>query len=433
MLCLPAFADTTTKLVIWHSLDGDIKEAFEEIIRDFNETSILYEVVPERAGNYPETVEKGLAAHKAGHAPHILQIYEVGTSSAMGMLDTFLPLEEIMTTFHKPFEKESFIPAIRNFYTRKDGVMTSLPWNISTGVLFYNKKAFKEAGLNPDKPPRTWEDVEPIGKALKKSNYMGFTTSWPIAYHLENLCSLHNLPFATDGNGFESGAAQLNFNGPQQIRHLQQLAKWQKEGIFHYGGRYNEEPEALFTSGKCAILFQGANRYAVLKNKADFDIGVGYLPYWASVTNEPYTLNIGGSSLWILKGFSKREYRGIAQFFAHLSSPEVQALWHQKTGYLPCTYPAYTQTKEAGFYKENPAAEIAVLEVLERKTTPNTRGIHLNNYMEVREVITDQLEKAIYSKTPAKAALDRAVEEGNQLLESKRCKPAELSKDKVAS
>lgn len=406
----------STEIVVWHAFDGFLGEVFEEIISDFNHHSGNYRVILKKVGNYKETVEKGLAAFEEGKQPHILQVYEVATLDVMRKKDTFYPLDQLMSSYHKKFDRDVYIDAVRSFYTSPSGDMMSLPWNASTGILFYNKNAFSAVGHDRENPPKTWEELEELFQSLSKSGYIGFTTAWPAAYHLEHFCAWHNLEFATQGNGFDGDGAKLVFNGPNQLHHINRVVDWQKQGFFKYAGRYNEEPENLFISEKCAILFQGANRLSLLQKNAKFPIGVGYMPYWNQITKKPFNLNIGGSSFWVMRGFSDDEYRGIVQFFEYLSATEIQAFWHQKTGYLPITDAAYFLTKKKGFYKDHPAAEIAVLEVMGNAPTKWTRGIRLPNYMQVRDIIIDNLEKAFNGELPAQKALDQAVLEGNKIL-----------------
>ena len=330
--------------------------------------------------------------------------------------ERFVSVDDLMRRYYKKFDRDIYIDAVRDFYSTAEGKMFSLPWNASTGILFYNKKAFERAGLDPDRPPKTWNEIEAMGAKLTGAGYKGFVTAWPAAYHLEHLCSWHNLPFATEENGFKGLSARLNFNGPSQVRHLGKLVEWEKRGIFSYQGRFTNEPEKFFIDGKAAILLQGANRMPMLKKNLPGPIGVGFLPYWPDIPGSPYRLNIGGSSFWALSGFDEEIYRGVAHFFSYLSQPEVQAYWHQQTGYLPITEAAYYLSKKKGFYENNPAAEIAVLEVMNRKTTPYTKGIRLGNYTVIREKIIDYLEKAFRGELTPKEALDRAVEEGNGLL-----------------
>lgn len=406
------------EIELWHAFDGPLEKAFIEIVEDFNHHSGgQYQIVPVKKGNYKEVFEQGIEAFNSKQQhPHILQVYEVATLTMMHRPDIYVPVGELMSSYHKKFDPDVYIDAVRNFYSTGDGKMLSLPWNASTGILFYNKNAFTKAGLDPEKPPKTWEEMELMGVKLVKSGFKGFTTAWPAAYHLEHLCSWHNMPFATMSNGFEGLDARFIFNGPFQVAHLAKLVEWQKEGIFSYAGRFTNEPEKLFTSGECAILLQGANRLSLLSQQMSSPIGVGFMPFWKKTTAKPYNLNIGGASFWVMQGCSKDEYRGIAQFFEYLSSTAIQAYWHQTTGYLPITEAAYYLTKKKGFYKSHPAAEIAVLEVMACTPTAYTKGVRVGDYVRIRDVIVDQLEKAFSGDLTPQQSLDQAVDRGNLIL-----------------
>jgi sn-glycerol 3-phosphate transport system substrate-binding protein len=406
-----------TDIVFWHAFEGFLYEKFAEVVDDFNHQSKGYRIQLVYSGNYKETFDKGVKAFEEGNPPHILQVYEVATQTMMLKPEMFIPADGLLSKFFKKFDTAVYIDAVRDFYSTAEGKMYSLPWNASTGILFFNKAYFKEAGLDPEKPPKTWEEMEEMGMKLVNAGYKGFTTAWPAAYHLEHVCSWHNLPFATEANGFLGLSARLCFNGPYQIRHLDKLTEWQKNGIFSYQGRFNTEPEKFFTDGRAAILFQGSNRYPMLKKAMAHPIGVGFMPFWKDIQGAPYRLNIGGSSFWALNGFDDDVYRGIAQFFSYLSLPEVQAYWHQQTGYLPITESAYYLSKKKGFYEQNPAAEIAVLEVMNQKISPYTKGIRLGNYTLVRDRIIDYLEKAFIGELTPREALDCAVRDGNAILE----------------
>lgn len=404
------------EIVMWHAFEGFIYEKFKEVVNDFNHQSGRYQIKLVYKGNYTEVFNQGVEAFAKKNPPHILQVFEVATQTMMLKPEMFRPVDELMRTYYKKFDPDVYIDAVRDFYSTSNGKMFSLPWNASTGVLFYNKKIFEEAGLDSENPPQTWEAIEEACIKLVQAGYRGFVTAWPAAYHLELFSCWHNLPFATEENGFKGLGARFVFNGPYQVRHIGKLAEWQKSGVFNYMGRYNEEPEGFFISGKCGMLLQGANRLGVLKRQAHGPIGVGFMPYWSDIEHAPFNLNIGGSSFWAIGGFEEEIYRGIAQFFAFLSLPEVQAWWHQDTGYLPITEAAYYLSKKKGFYEKNRAAEIAVLEVMRQKPTSYTKGIRLGNYAVVREKIIDYLEKAFSGELKAQEALDAAVKEGNELL-----------------
>ncbi len=406
-----------TEIVLWHAFEGFLAEKFAEIVADFNHQSGAYQIKLVYKGNYTETFQKGLEAFKTKEQPHILQVYEVATQTMMLKPECFKPIDELMRTYYKKFDPDVYIDAVKEFYSTSDGKMFSLPWNASTGILFYNKKLFEEVGLDPEHPPKTWFEMENACQKLAHAGYKGFTTAWPAAYHLEHLCCWHNLPFATYENGYCGLKARLDFCGPYQLRHLEKLAEWQKNGIFTYEGRFVEAPEKSFATRKCGILLQGANRLPILKKMTQDPIGVGFMPFWPDINGAPYRLTIGGSSFWALSGFDEETYRGIAHFMAYLSLPEIQAYWHQVTGYLPITEAAYYLTKKKGFYEKNQAAETAVLEVMHGKSTPYTKGIRLGNYTVIREKIIDNLEKAINGEMSPKEALEKAIADGNQLLE----------------
>lgn len=404
-----------TSLNLWHALDDPLHEIFQKIVSDFNYQSSVYRIVLHKMKDYKNAYESGLNAYLGGNPPHILQVYEAATLNAMRTPSFFKSVDDLISSFHQEFDSDIYIDNIRNFYSDSSGKMLSFPWNASTGVLLYNKKAFAESGL-PDLPPKTWEEFEGYAVHLREKNYMGFATAWPISYDLERTCARHDQPFATHANGFEGLSARLCFNQPLQIHHIDQLNKWQRSGFYKYAKA--QESENLFLEGKCAMLLSETTRLSFLKDHADFEVGVGFMPYWAQFTSEPYNLTVLGTSFWVFSGFTEREYRGIVQFFRYLSSSEVQAYWHQKSGYLPITEAAYHLAKKNGFYDDDPSLEIPVLEVLSKRTTPNTSGVRLGGYAKLQVVIIESLEKALANELQTKEALDLAVEKGNAILEA---------------
>lgn len=408
---------SSTELVLWHGFDGYLEEIFNQIVDDFNNYSEQHHVHAIKKGGYKQVACLGLQAFEEGNPPHILQGYEVVSFTFALRPDVFVPVQTLMTKYHKFFDPDVYIDTVRLFYTNSSGQMYCFPWNASTGVLFYNKEAFEKAGLDPESPPRTWQEVEAYGTQLVQAGYQGFTTAWPVAYHLEYICALHNLPFATLDNGFKGLGSRLVFNDKVQVFHLNQLVEWQKKDIFVYSGQSVPQSENLFITEKCAILFQGANREGDLQRRAKFKIGVGFIPYWPQFTSLPHGLGVGGASFWVVSGFSEEEYKAVVQFLDYLSSTQVQAYWHQKTGYLPITEAAYLLTKKKGFYKKHKAAEIAIQEVMNGISTENTRGVRLGNYMQIREEIARNLERVFEQELSAQEALNVSVEEGNRILE----------------
>ncbi|UUP19713.1 sn-glycerol-3-phosphate ABC transporter substrate-binding protein UgpB [Nitratireductor thuwali] len=416
---LPAMvgaAQAQTQIQFWHAMSGRLGELLDAQVAKFNESQNDYEVVATLKGNYSEALNAGIAAFRAGEQPHILQVFEVGTATMMAAEGAVKPVYEIMEEAAEPFDANAYLAAVAGYYTTADGQMLSLPYNSSTPVLYLNKNALEAAGLDPEARPATWPEVEEILVKLKESgSACPFTTAWQSWIHLENLGAYHNVPFATQANGFEGVDAELVFNGDLQVKHISKLGEWAEEGLFSYSGRRNEGG-ARFRSGECALFTESSAGYAGVKAEADFPFTVTNLPYWPDVEDAPLNTIIGGASLWVMSGHEAEEYTGVARFLTFLSSPEVQAQWHQDTGYLPITHAAYELTREQGFYEENPGTDVAIKQMTGKEPTDNSKGIRLGNFDQIRTVIDEELEAVWQGQKDAKAALDQAVSRGNELL-----------------
>lgn len=294
--------------------------------------------------------------------------------------------------------------------------MLSFPFNSSTPVFHFNKDAFKAAGLNPDSPPKTWPEVVLAAAKLKASGHKcPFTTSWVSWTQLESFSAWHNVEFATRNNGFGGLDARLAFNTPLHVRHIENLANMASQGLFIYKGRGNAA-DATFVSGECAMTTGSSALYGNIKRNAKFASGISTLPYYPDVAGAPQNTVIGGASLWVMAGKKADEYKGVAQFFAHLSKPDIAAASHQRTGYLPVTIPSFELTDKSGFYKQNPGTDVSVTQMI-RKTTDKSRGIRLGNFVQIRTIVDEEMENIFSGKKTARQGLDDAVRRGNEQLE----------------
>ena len=419
LAAVPAMAQT--EIQWWHAMGGELGQKLEEIAQEFNAGQDDYAVTPVFKGTYAETMTSAIAAFRAGEQPHIVQVFEVGTGTMMAAQGAIYPVHQLMADNGKPFNPEDFLEAVVGYYATPEGEMLSFPFNSSTPILYYNKDIFEEAGLDPEQPPETWADMEEFSRTIVESGAAncGFTTTWITWIHLENFSALHNLPLGTNENGFGGWDAELTFNNETVARHWENLANWQEEGLFQYGGPGpGDDAQPKFFSGECAIFMNSSAGLAAVLNNTDFNVGVGMLPYYDDVEGAPQNSIIGGATLWVLQGHEPEEYAGVAEFFEYLSQPEVQADWHQFSGYLPITQAAYELGQEQGYYEANPGRDIGIKQITLNEPTENSRGLRFGNFVQVRDVVSEEFEQLLAGDKTAQEALDAAVERGNELLRS---------------
>ena len=248
-------AQAQVEIQWWHAMGGSLGEWVNDLAKGFNDSQKDYKVVPTYKGTYPETLTAGIAAFRAGNAPDILQVFEVGTATMMASKGAIVPVGKVMKDSGLKFDPAGYVPAVAGYYTAPNGQMLSLPFNSSTTIFYYNKDAFKAAGLNPDKPPSTWPEVALAAAKLKASGHAcPFTTSWISWTQLESFSAWHNVEFASKQNGLGGMDTRLVFNGPLLVRHIENLANMAKQGLFVYKGREQQVPDAAFISGECAMI-----------------------------------------------------------------------------------------------------------------------------------------------------------------------------------
>jgi sn-glycerol 3-phosphate transport system substrate-binding protein len=409
-------AQAQTEIQWWHAMGGNLGETVNALAEGFNKAQTEYKVVPVYKGSYTETLTAAIAAFRAKQGPHVVQVFEVGTANMMAAKGAIYPIYQLMADAKEPFDPKAFIGPVYGYYSTTDGKLLSMPFNSSTPVLFWNKELLAKAGYDPEKPPTTWPELgEMAKKAVAAGAKCGFTPQWQTWTMIENYGAWHNLPYATKDNGFGGTDIELKFNDAPRVKLIQMLADWSKDKTFVYGGREGKA-NALFTAGECVFTI-GSSSNASTNEKAMGDkFGMGMMPYSPDVAPKPQNSIIGGATLWVLQGRPKDEYKGVAKFLTYLASAPVQAKWHQETGYVPVTLAAADITEKAGFYKKFPGRDIAVKELTLNPPTENSKGLRIGNFVQIRDVVDEELEAVWSGKKNAKAALDEAVKRGNELL-----------------
>jgi len=285
--------------------------------------------------------------------------------------------------------------------------------------MWFSKDAFRKAGLDPDQPPATWQEVVAAAKAIKEKNAatVPMTTAWPTWVQFEQYSAIHDIPFATKANGFEGLDAELVINGKAQMKHIERLLEMAKEGTFKYAGR-DSAAEQLLISGDAGIHFTSSAARGNMVKNAKYDWGMAFLPYDPEIIKAPINSIIGGASLWTMTapGRTEAEYKAVAAFLKFLARPETDAQWSQGTGYVPVTFAGFELSQHQGYYEKNPGADLAVKQLARSTVNANSKGLRLGRLPEIRNIIQEELEKALQGGQSAQQAMDNAVNRGNKVL-----------------
>ena len=256
----------------------------------------------------------------------------------MASKGAIVPVGKVMADAGEKFDPKAYVPAVAGYYTAPNGQMLSFPFNSSTTVFYYNKDAFKAAGLDPDKPPDHL-----AGSGAGRRQAQGQRPQVPVHHRwsgwtqLESFSAWHNVLFATKNNGFGGTDARLAFNSPLHVRHIENLANMAKQGLFVYKGRENKRRRHLRLGRMRDDHRLVGLSTATSARTPSSTTASRTLPYYPDVPGAPQNTVIGGASLWVMAGKKPEEYKGVATFFNYLSQPEVQSASHKRTGYLPIT------------------------------------------------------------------------------------------------
>ncbi len=397
----------------WHAMSGSRLKVVEAIVDEFNATHPNIQLNALYTGKYAETLTKYVAAFRTGNAPNLVQVYEVGTQT---MLDSgaIIPVYEIPGMLGETWDWAQYVIPITNYYST-NGKLWSMPFNSSTAMLYYNKDLFKKAGLDPEKPPTTWKEVEEYGKKLVESGVVDHALSfgWP-GWIFEQMFAYHNQLFADHENGRNGRAEKVLFNGPFGQMVLETWARLAREKVFLYGGP-EYSANTAFVSGQIAMLIQSTSSLAGIEKGASFEVGTTFLPRFEGYPRGNSV--IGGGSLWVTKGQSKEELAAVWAFLKFLAKKEIAVKWHKGTGYFPTINAAVQELLNEGWFSKDQNYLTAFLQILSgRRDTPAATGVRLGPFVQIREIERAAIEKAVSGVLSPKAALDEAAQKANQLL-----------------
>ncbi len=426
LLIFTGISFAKVKVQFWHAMGGWRIELLKNMAQDFMKQYPDIEVEVQYTGSYRDTLNKFKAAVQAGNPPHIVQIYDIGTQQ---MIDSGLmvPIGDLIAK-DPTIDSGVFMDQVTNYY-RVGGKLYSMPFNSSNPILYYNKTMFKEAGLDPNRPPRTFEDILAMGKKFlkkdDKGNIIQTAITWPMhAWFFEQFMANQNAPLVDNGNGRLARATKAIFNSPAGLR----IFKWWKE-LTNEGLMLNtkkedwDEANQYFLSKKVAMLITSTSDVTFMEEQAKkqgFELGTFFLPRPKDA--ETGGVVIGGATLWMSKDHPKKEIDAAWTFVKWMASEKPQITWHTKTGYFPVRKDAVLTLMSNGYYQSHPNHLTALLQLLMSKQTFATNGAVIGPFPKIRDIIESAIEKMLAGDMSCEEALawaekqaTKAIQEYNEL------------------
>jgi len=407
-------ASAQTEISWWHAMGGALGDTVNQIATDFNASQSDYVITPVFKGTYEEALTAGIAAFRAGEQPNILQVFDAGAATVIAAQGATIPVQDLLIDNGVDFNIEDYISGVRYFYADSEDKMIGMPFNSSSPIMYYNVQALEAAGVTP---PKTYEEFETVtAPALVEAGYIPLAQSHSPWIWVENFMSRHDLPFATNDNGYTGLDTQILVNSPELKMHWNKVKEWRDAGFYEwYGAAWNDNQKP-FEEGKVAIWMGSSGSFGGLsKLDLPFDFSATVLPYWESVTTEPKQTFIGGAALFAMSGKPDAENAATAAFFQYLTSPETQVMWHKETGYVPVTTAAYEMAKAEGYYDELPAAEVGI-EQLSLPAGEHTKGYRMGFYVQIRDVMNREFGRILAGDTSVDDAFTAIEAESNELL-----------------
>ncbi len=410
----PAEPMTAEKVNInfWHAMSGHNGEVIDELVKRFNESQDNIIVTSTYQGSYDDEINKLKAGLQSKDVPAVVQVYDIGTRLMID-LNVMTPMQDFIDK--ENFEVSDIEPNVANYYT-VDGRLWSMPFNTSNPVLYYNKDLFKAAGLDPEKAPRTWDDVAEYARALTVKDASGQTTQYGCSFAIygwfvEQFLAVQGGYYVDNENGRAATATQATFNGPEGVA----LLNWWKgmidEGICTNLGRATADTKKAFDSGVVAMTLDSTAGLRDRINAAEgkFEVGVGFLPRANEDDYNKAGTIIGGASLWITNQRPAEEQAAAWEFVKFMSSAQSQAYWHIQTGYYPINSKGYNEPDDVAWREQYPQFQVAIDQLHMAPLTNVTAGGLIGVFPEARQTVETAIEEFFAGQASAQEALDKAA------------------------
>jgi sn-glycerol 3-phosphate transport system substrate-binding protein len=315
---------------------------------------------------------------------------------------------------------------VLNYYT-VGGKLYSMPFNTSAPIMYYNKTMFKAAGLDPEKPPRTYAEVIDAAKKLTKKDASGKVTVYGYGVSIygwifEQLNAAAGGLYLNSDNGRTARATAAAFNGPEGVAAIQFWKDGYDAGVFANLGRApagNDAVVAAFASQQVAMFVESTARLRAEINASvsgNFELGTAYIPRPNEDAFKKSGVIIGGASVHILKDRPAAEQACAWDFVKFVTSPDIQAYWHTSSGYYPTTKKAYDVALDKEWVTKYPQFLTAINQLHDSPVIPATAGGVGGTMPQNRQRIEQAIEEVLAGKSTAKQALDAAATDVNKYI-----------------
>src|SRR2546425_5605058 len=405
------------KITWWHAHGGINGEALNRIVDSFNKSQGNITVEAVFQGSYDDLLAKLNPPLASNPAPALVQVYDIGQRY---MYDSgeIVPMQAFID--RDKFDTSDFEPAVIN-YSKFQDRLQSMPWNASSAILFYNKDAFKAAGLDPEKPPLTFTEVAEAAKKLTKKDASGQTVQYgfgPSIYGwlFEQLLATSGSLYADNGNGRDDRATKVVYNNAAG----KTILDWWKAGVdggdFYNPGIDNAGATTAFPSRKTAMYLQSSAALRGNIHTAQFQVGTGL---FARPDNKPASGGniIGGASLYIMKSRPVEEQQAAWEFVKYAMTPAIQAQWQSDTGYYAVVKSAYNEAPAKDWATKYPQFQTPVDQIRNSPQNRMTNGAVLGVFAQARARTQKMIESVLLGQATSQQALDAAAAEVNDAID----------------
>lgn len=410
LLGISTMAAAKEKIVFWHAMGGNFQPTLNKIVEEYNKSQDEYEVEALYQGSYQETLNKFKSVQGTDKAPALVQLNEISTEY-MYNSGAITPMQNFVN--RDGYDLSKLEDTLINYYTI-NGTLYSMPFNSSASVLLYNKDAFKEVGLDPEKAPRSYKEISEAAKKLTKgTERYGFAMIMD-AWFIEQLLANENTLYVNEENG-RAGKAPTGvaYEGDK----IKAIFSWLNDmyrtnTATSYGKEY-QNTRAAFLSGKVTMYMDSSSGIQQLTELADFEIGTAYVP---SESGEFVGVPIGGASLWVTNFVPTKQQEAAWDFIKYAVSKESQALWASSTGYYSVNKEAYNLDLLKNDLEKTPQKLVAVNEIKNTKKTPATSGAVVGVFPELRKLMTDAMEKVYVGNEKLDKVIDKVVKDSDRVI-----------------